>query len=107
MYNTLIKISEELKNNNIVKQCIKCMEEVHDKAYDLKWNGKYAQATKLVNNTKENLMYEYPIYMQYVKCCLLLKQWDYGNFNREFDREVENFITTYNSETRKELLCKN
>lgn len=95
MYNTLIKISEELKNNTIVKSCIKCMEEVHDKAYDLKWQGKSYQATELVNNTKENLMYEYPIYMQYISCCLLLKQWDYGNFNTEFNRECSNFIKKY------------
>ena len=39
MYNTLIKIKEELEQNNIVKSCIKCMEEVHNKAYDLEWNG--------------------------------------------------------------------
>lgn len=56
MYNTLIKISEELKNNNIVKSCIKCMEEVEDKADDLEWEGKSAQARKLVNNTKESNM---------------------------------------------------
>ena len=57
MYNTLIKIKEELEQNNIVKSCIKCMEEVHDKAYNLEWNGKSVQARELINNTKENLMY--------------------------------------------------
>ena len=95
MYNTLIKISEELKQNNIVKSCIKCMEEVHKKAYDLKWNGKSVQARKLVDNTKESLMYEYPIYMQYVSCCLLLDQHGFGNFYTDFNREVANFIKRY------------
>ena len=91
MYNTLIKISEELKQDTTVKSCIKCMEEVHNKAYDLEWNGKSVQARELIDNTKESLMYEYPIYMQYVSCCLLLEQWDYGNFNTE----VANFIKKY------------
>ena len=95
MYNTLIKISEELKQDTIVKSCIECMEKVHDKAYDLEWEGKPAQARKLVNNTKEELMYEFPIYMQYVSCCLLLEQWDYGNFNTNFNTEVTNFIKKY------------
>lgn len=104
MYNTLIKIKEELEQDNIVKSCIKCMEEVHDKAYDLKWHGKSYQATELVNNTKEELMYEFPIYMQYVSCCLLLEQWDYGNFNTNFNTEVNNFIKKY-QEVNK--LCMN
>ena len=95
MYNTLIKIKEELEQNNIVKSCIKCMEEVHDKAYNLEWNGKSVQARELIDNTKESLMYEYPIYMQYVSCCLLLEQWDYGNFNTNFNTEVSNFIKIY------------
>lgn len=95
MYNTLIKISEELKSNNIVKSCIKYMEGVHDKAYDLKRNGKSVQARKLVDNTKESLMYEYPIYMQYVYCCLLLDQYGFGNFNTNFNTEVVNFIKSY------------
>ncbi len=95
MYSTLIKILEELKQDTIVKSCIKYMEEVHDKAYDLKWEGKSAQARKLVDNTKESLMYEYPIYMQYVSCCLLLDQHGFGNFNTDFNREVANFIKRY------------
>lgn len=95
MYNTLIKISEELKSNNIVKSCIKRMEEIEDKADDLEWNGKSAQARKLIDNTKENLMYKYPIYIQYVFCCLLLEQWDYGNFNTNYNTEVTNFIKKY------------
>ena len=104
MYNTLIKISEELKNNNIVKSCIECMEKVHKKAYDMKWNGKSLQATELVNNTKEKLIYKFPIYMQYVSCCLLLEQYSYGNFNTNFNTEVTNFIKKY-QEVNK--LCMN
>ena len=92
MYNTLTKISEELKQNTIVKYCIKYMEEVHNKAYTMKWSGKSTQARKLIDNTKEDLMYEYPIYMQYVSCCLLIKQWDYGKFNTNYNTEVTNFI---------------
>ena len=95
MYNTLIKISEELKQDTIVKSCIKCMEEVHNKAYDLEWEGKSVQARELVDNTKESLTYEYPIYMKYVSYFLLLKQWDYGNFNTNFNTEVANFIKKY------------
>ena len=103
MYNTLIKISEELKSNNIVKSCIKCMEEVEDKADDLKWEGKSAQARKLVNNTKESLTYEYPIYMQYVSCCLLLEQYGFGNFNTNYNTEVGNFIKRYYSNKISEV----
>lgn len=95
MYNTLIKIKEELEQNTTVKSCIKRMEEVHDKAYNLEWNGKSVQARELINNTKESLMYEYPIYMQYVSCCLLLEQYGYGNFNTNFNTEVANFIKKY------------
>lgn len=95
MYNTLIKILKELKQDAIVKTCIKCMEEAQDKAYDMKRNGKSTQAEELVNNTKENLMYEYPIYMQYISCCLLVKQWGYGNFNTNYNAEVTNFIKKY------------
>ena len=95
MCNTLIKILEELKQDNIVKSCIKYMEEVHDKADDLRWDGKYVQARELVDNTKESLMCEYPIYMQYVSCCLFLDQYGLGNFNTDFNREVANFIKRY------------
>lgn len=108
MYNTLIQIKEELEQDNIVKSCIKCMEEVHDKAYNMKWEGKSAQARKLVNNTEESLTYEYPIYMKYVSCCLLLEQYGYGNFNTNFNTEVTNFIEEYyykKNEVKK--LCKN
>ena len=72
------------------------MEEVEDKAYDLKWEGKFVQARKLVDNTKESLMYEYPIYMLYVSCCLLIKQWDYGKFDTNYNTEVTNFIKKCN-----------
>ena len=91
----LTQFNTELEQNNIVKSCIKCMEEVHDKAYNLEWNGKSVQARELIDNTKENLMYEYPIYMQYVSCCLLLKQYGYGNFNTSYNTEVTNFIKKY------------
>ena len=95
MYNTLVKISEELKQNTIVKTCIEGMEEIHKTAYDLKWEGKSAQAKKLYDNIKETLIDTYPAYRQYVLCCLLINQWDFGHFNTNYDTEVDNFIKKY------------
>lgn len=95
MYNTLIKILEELKRDSLVDSCIKCMDEAYDKAYDLEWAGRLTEAEKLMDDTKENLMYKYPIYRQYVSCCLFLKQWDYGLFDTTYKAEVNNFIKNY------------
>ena len=95
MYNTLIKISEELKRDSIIDSCIKCMDKAYDKAYDLKWVGRLTEAEKLIDDTKENLMYKYPLYRQYILCCLLLKQWDHGLFDTTYKTEVNNFIKNY------------
>lgn len=95
MYNTLIKILKELKRDSLVNSCIKCMKKALDKSYDLKWAGKSTESVKLINDTKERLMCEYPIYRQYVLCCLLIAQWDYGHFDTVYKAEVNNFIKTY------------
>lgn len=95
MYNTLIEISEELKRDSFVDSCIKYMDKADDKAYDLEWAGRLIEAEKLIDDTKENLMYKYPIYRQYVLCCLLLEQWEYGHFDTTYKTEVNNFIKEY------------
>lgn len=95
MYNTLIKILEKLKQNTIVKTCIEAMEKINRIGHDMKWRGETAQARKLFNDTKMTLIDKYPIYRQYVSCCLLLEQWDYGHFNTNYDTEVKNFIKKY------------
>ena len=103
MYNALIKISEELKQDTTVKSCLKCMEEVHDKADNLKWHGYFAQARKLVDNAKEILIDKCPIYRQYILCCLLLDQYGFGNFNTNYNTEVANFIKRYYSNKISEV----
>ena len=95
MYNTLIKILEELKQDTIVKACIEGMDKIYKIVYDVKRNGHSTQAKKLVDDTMEILMYEYPIYKQYVYCCLLLDQWGYGHFNTNYNTEVNSFIKNY------------
>lgn len=102
MYNTLIKILEELKQDTIVEACIEGMEKIYKTAYNLEWKGYSAQARKLVDDTKETLMDKYPIYKQYVSCCLLLDQWGYGHFNTNYNTEVNNFIKNYERETNHE-----
>lgn len=93
MYNTLIDICNKLEKDDIIKKCKKIIHKAHDKAYTLDWNGKSKQAEKLIADTKNALMYEYPIYMQYYSCLLLIKQYDYACFDSLYKRELSSFIS--------------